>query len=40
MNRQYFSIGAMSDMVVKVNQDNILVKIGEDDFGEWTICHC
>lgn len=37
MNRQYFSIGAMSDIgcVKSINQDNILVKIGEDDFGEF-----
>lgn len=37
MDKCFFSIGAVSDKgyVKKINQDNILVKIGEDDFGEF-----
>lgn len=37
MDKRYFSIGALSDRgyLKKTNQDNILIKIGEDDYGEF-----
>jgi len=37
MDKRFFSIGTISDKgyIKRINQDNILVKIGEDDFGEF-----